>query len=117
MCIRDRPDTDLEWFAYWKEFCINWLRSLGIKDDELRARDHSLEELSFYSKATTDLEYLFPFGWGELWGDVYKRQVCARLFTSDNLLVAYTADTEGYSRLPAELKTFRSCLLYTSRCV
>ena len=63
-----KPDTDLEWFAYWKEFCINWLRSLGIKDDELRARDHSPEELSFYSKATTDLEYLFPFGWGELWG-------------------------------------------------
>ena len=63
-----KPDTDLEWFAYWKEFCINWLRSLGIKDDELRARDHSPEELSFYSKATTDVEFLFPFGWGELWG-------------------------------------------------
>jgi len=62
------PDTDLEWFAYWKEFCINWLRSLGMKEEELRARDHSPEELSFYSKATTDLEFLFPFGWGELWG-------------------------------------------------
>jgi len=62
------PDTDLEWFAYWKEFCVNWLKSLGIKDDELRIRDHDPEELSFYSKATTDLEFLFPFGWGELWG-------------------------------------------------
>ena len=67
-----KPDTDLEWFAYWKEFCINWLRSLGIKDDELRARDHSPEELSFYSKATTDLEYLFPFGWGELWVSAHR---------------------------------------------
>ena len=63
-----KPDTDLEWFAYWKEYCINWLKSLGLKDEELRARDHSPEELSFYSKATTDLEFLFPFGWGELWG-------------------------------------------------
>lgn len=62
------PDTDLEWFDYWKSFCINWLKSLGIKDDEMRARDHEPEELSFYSKATTDLEFLFPFGWGELWG-------------------------------------------------
>ena len=63
-----KPDTDLEWFAYWKEFCINWLKNLGLKDEELRARDHAPEELSFYSKATTDLEFLFPFGWGELWG-------------------------------------------------
>ena len=63
-----KPDTDLEWFAYWKDFCYNWLKNLGLKEDELRARDHSKEELSFYSKATTDLEFLFPFGWGELWG-------------------------------------------------
>ncbi len=62
------PDTDLEWFAYWKEFCINWLKSLGMKEEEMRVRDHEKEELSFYSKATTDIEYLFPFGWGELWG-------------------------------------------------
>ena len=62
------PGTDLEWFAYWKAFCINWLKSLGMKDDEMRARDHSPEELCFYSKATTDIEFLFPFGWGELWG-------------------------------------------------
>ena len=62
------PDTDLEWFAYWKSFCLNWLHSLGLKDEEVRYRDHDAEELSFYSKATTDVEFLFPFGWGELWG-------------------------------------------------
>ena len=62
------PDTDLEWFRYWKEFCINWLQTLGIKEDEMRVRDHSKEELCFYSKATSDIEFLFPFGWGELWG-------------------------------------------------
>lgn len=62
------PDTDLEWFAYWKKFCIDWLKSLGMKDEEMRVRDHEKEELSFYSKATTDIEFLFPFGWGELWG-------------------------------------------------
>lgn len=63
-----KPDTDLEWFAYWKEFCKNWLVNLGIKEDNMRLRDHEADELSFYSKATTDIEYLFPFGWGELWG-------------------------------------------------
>ena len=62
------PDTDLEWFDYWRSFCHNWLLSLGIKDENLRFRDHSPEELSFYSKATTDFEFKFPFGWGELWG-------------------------------------------------
>ena len=63
-----QPGTDLEWFAYWKDFCKNWLTSLGIKEDEMRLRDHSPEELCFYSKGTTDIEFLFPFGWGELWG-------------------------------------------------
>ena len=62
------PDTDLEWFAYWKEYCINWLKTLGMKETEMRVRDHGEEELSFYSKATSDIEYKFPFGWGELWG-------------------------------------------------
>lgn len=62
------PDTDLEWFKYWKDFCINWLKELGIKEDEMRYRDHDPAELAFYSKATTDIEFLFPFGWGELWG-------------------------------------------------
>ena len=63
-----KPNTDLEWFAYWKEFCRKWLFSLGLKEEELRFRDHDKEELSFYSRATTDVEFLFPFGWGELWG-------------------------------------------------
>ncbi len=62
------PDTDLEWFAYWKKYCIDFLKSLGMKEEEMRVRDHDPEELSFYSKATTDIEFLFPFGWGELWG-------------------------------------------------
>ena len=62
------PGTDLEWFAYWRGFCRDWLYSLGISEKNLRLRDHDPEELSFYSKATTDFEYLFPFGWGELWG-------------------------------------------------
>jgi glycyl-tRNA synthetase len=63
-----KPDTDLEWFGYWKTYCIDWLKSLGIKNENLRYRDHAKEELSFYSKATTDIEFLFPMGWGELWG-------------------------------------------------
>jgi len=63
-----KPDTDLEWFAYWKDFCKNWLLSLGLREENLRLRDHRKEELSFYSKATTDFEFLYPFGWGELWG-------------------------------------------------
>ncbi len=63
-----RPGTDDEWFTYWKDFCENWLKSLGMKEDEMRMRDHEKAELSFYSKATTDIEFLFPFGWGELWG-------------------------------------------------
>ncbi len=63
-----KPGEDLQWFDYWRSFCKNWLLSLGIKEENLRLRDHSKEELSFYSKATTDFEFLFPFGWGELWG-------------------------------------------------
>ena len=62
------PGTDEEWFLYWRKFCHEWLLKLGIKDEELRLRDHDPEELAFYSKATTDFEFTFPFGWGELWG-------------------------------------------------
>ena len=62
------PGTDLEWFEYWRSFCRDWLLNLNIKEENLRLRDHAAEELAFYSKATTDFEYLFPFGWGELWG-------------------------------------------------
>jgi glycyl-tRNA synthetase len=63
-----KPGTDLEWFTYWRGFCRDWLLSLGIKEENIRLRDHSKEELSFYSNATTDIEYKFPFSWGELWG-------------------------------------------------
>ena len=63
-----KPGTDLEWFAYWKDFSVNWLKSLGLKEENIRMRDHEQDELSHYSNATTDIEYLFPFGWGELWG-------------------------------------------------
>ena len=63
-----KPGTDLEWFAYWKEYCVNWLKTLGIKEESLKLRDHDQEELSHYSNATTDIEFKFPFGWGELWG-------------------------------------------------
>jgi glycyl-tRNA synthetase len=63
-----KPGEDLEWFEYWRGFCKNWLLDLGIAKEHIKMRDHAKEELSHYSKATTDIEYLFPFGWGELWG-------------------------------------------------
>ena len=63
-----KPGTDLEWFDYWRSYCRDFLYALGIKEENLRLRDHDRKELSFYSKATTDFEYLYPFGWGELWG-------------------------------------------------
>ena len=63
-----KPGTHLEWHNYWKEFCRKWLLDLGMKEENIRFRDHSKEELSHYSNATTDVEFLFPFGWGELWG-------------------------------------------------
>ncbi len=62
------PDSEFDWFSYWKEFCVNWLTSLGMRGEQMRVRDHEAAELSFYSRATSDIEYLFPFGWGELWG-------------------------------------------------
>ncbi len=63
-----KPGTDLEWFTYWKDFCKNWLLSLGMQDENIKMRDHEADELSHYSNATTDIEFMFPFGWGELWG-------------------------------------------------
>ena len=63
-----KPGEDLKWFDYWKQYCLNFVDSLGIKKENLRYRDHEQAELAFYSKATTDIEYLFPFGWGEIWG-------------------------------------------------
>lgn len=63
-----KPGEDREWFQYWRQFCVDWLKSIGLRDDLLRLRDHAPEELSHYSNATTDIEFMFPFGWGELWG-------------------------------------------------
>ena len=63
-----KPDTDLEWFNYWRNYCKDWLINLGMKEENIRLRDHDQKELVFYSKATTDIEFAFPFGWGELWG-------------------------------------------------
>ena len=63
-----KPGTDLEWFSYWKDYCKNFLLSLGIAEENIKLRDHEQEELSHYSNATTDIEFMFPFGWGELWG-------------------------------------------------
>ena len=63
-----KPGTDLEWFEFWRGYCRDFLKSLGMKEENMRLRDHSPEELCFYSKGTTDIEFLFPFGWGELWG-------------------------------------------------
>ena len=63
-----KPGTDLEWFEYWRKFCKDFLLNLGIKEENIRLRDHKKEELVFYSKATTDIEFKYPFGWGELWG-------------------------------------------------
>ncbi len=79
-----KPGTDLEWFKYWKEFCKNWLLTLGVNEENIRVRDHSKEELCHYSAATSDIEYKFPFGWGELWGiadrtdfDLTRHQECS----------------------------------------
>jgi len=63
-----KPGEDMEWFSYWRKYCMDWLLEFGLKEENLRFRDHKKEELSHYSTATTDIEYNFPFGWGELWG-------------------------------------------------
>ena len=90
-----KPGTDLEWFDYWRSFCKNWLLSLGIKEENLRLRDHDPEELCFYSKATTDFEFLFPFGWGELWGvaDRTDYDLTQHIKTSGKTLDYYDPET------------------------
>ncbi|MEG2597132.1 MAG: glycine--tRNA ligase, partial [Oscillospiraceae bacterium] len=79
-----KPGTDIEWFHYWKDACKNWLLALGIQEENIKLRDHDQEELSHYSNATTDIEFMFPFGWGELWGiadrtdfDLTQHQTCS----------------------------------------
>ena len=93
------PGTDLQWFEYWRSYCHDWLLGLGMHDEYLRLRDHEPEELSFYSKATTDFEYLFPFGWGELWGvadrtdyDLSQHQK----FSGENMVYKEEGMAEGY---------------------
>jgi len=90
-----QPGTDMEWFSYWRSFCINWLKDLGIKDENMRVRDHSEDELSHYSNATTDIEYKFPFGWGELWGIASRTDYDLRKHSehSDDDLVYFDPST------------------------
>jgi len=90
-----KPGTDLEWFAYWKNFCAEWLYSLGMKKENLKLRDHDPEELSHYSNATTDFEFLFPFGWGELWGiaDRTDFDLTAHSNTSGEAMEYFDAET------------------------
>ena len=95
------PGTDLEWFEYWRAFCRDWLLSLGIKEDEMRLRDHDPAELAFYSKGTTDIEFLFPFGWGELWGiaDRTDYDLTQHINTSGQDL-SYFDDTKNEKYVP-----------------
>ena len=95
------PGTDLEWFQYWRGFCRDWLLSLGMKEEELRLRDHDPAELAFYSKGTTDIEFLFPFGWGELWGiaDRTDYDLTQHQNTSGQDLT-YFDDTKGERYIP-----------------
>ncbi len=96
-----KPGTDLEWFNYWKNFCKEWLLGLGIKEENLKLRDHDPEELCFYSRATTDFEYKFPFGWGELWGvaDRTDYDLNAHIKTSGKDL-SYTDPVTGEKYIP-----------------
>ncbi|MBR6950800.1 MAG: glycine--tRNA ligase [Oscillospiraceae bacterium] len=93
-----RPGTDLEWFSYWREYCHRWLLDLGMKEENIRLRDHEKEELSHYSKATTDFEFMFPFGWGELWGvaDRTDYDLTAHQNTSGQDMTYYDQETNEH---------------------
>ena len=93
-----KPGTELTWFAYWKDYCHKWLLDLGLRDDELRLRDHDPEELSHYSNATTDFEFYFPFGWGELWGVASRTNfdLNAHQTTSGKDMTYYDAETNEH---------------------
>ena len=96
-----KPGTDMEWFGYWKDFCKNWLLSLGLKNENLRLRDHAKEELSHYSKGTTDFEFKFPFGWGELWGVANRTDYdlkCHQKVSGENM--EYTDPVSGEKYIP-----------------
>ena len=95
------PGSDLEWFQYWRGFCRDWLKSLGIKEEEMRLRDHDPKELAFYSKGTTDIEYLFPFGWGELWGIADRTDydlTCHQNVSGEDM--SYFDDTKNEKYIP-----------------
>jgi glycyl-tRNA synthetase len=94
-----KPGTDLEWFDYWRTFCAKWLKDLGIKEENIRLRDHEKEELSHYSAATTDIEYLFPFGWGELWGIADRTDfdlTCHQTTSGEDMTYFDQAENEKY---------------------
>ncbi len=93
-----RPGTDLEWFSYWREYCHKWLLGLGMRDENIRLRDHEKEELSHYSNATTDFEFMFPFGWGELWGvaDRTDYDLTAHQTTSGQDMTYYDQETNEH---------------------
>ena len=96
-----KPGTDLEWFEYWRNFCKEWLLNLGVKEENLRLRDHSLEELSFYSNGTTDIEFKFPFGWGELWGIADRTNYdLSRHMEASNEDFTYTDEETGEKYVP-----------------
>ena len=95
------PGTDLEWFDYWRAFCRDWLISLGMKEEEMRMRDHDPDELSFYSKGTTDIEFLFPFGWGELWGIADRTDYDLKQHANESGQdMSYFDDTKGERYIP-----------------
>ena len=111
-----KPGTELEWFAYWKNFCHQWLLGLGMKDENLRLRDHEPEELSHYSNATTDFEFVFPFGWGELWGvasrtdyDLTAHQNTSSL-GADRVVLAFLVDAYDEEVVDAEKNDVRTVL-------
>lgn len=96
-----KPGTDLEWFSYWKNQCKQWLLDLGIEETHLKLRDHDQKELSHYSKATTDFEYLFPFGWGELWGIADRTDFDLKSHqTASGTSMEYTDPTSGEKFVP-----------------
>lgn len=97
-----KPGTDLEWFKYWKDYCWNFLLSLGMKEDKVRMRDHSPEELSHYSAGTTDIEYLFPFGWGELWGIADRTDFDLRSHNDVSGESMYYVDPDADQSLPKD---------------
>jgi len=93
-----KPGTDMDWFAYWRQFCIDWLYGLGMPSQALRIRDHSQDELSHYSKGTTDIEYRFPFGWGELWGIANRTDFDLKQHSEHSTDEMIYIDTEDNSR-------------------